>query len=512
MLLETLEKRFKDYTFYAIGGFCRNIIFKNNSSEDIDVLTNATEDEIYEILGRDFYAVKINDVIRVKDIERNSWIDICSYDDLEENLKSRDFEINTKLYDLHKKEFIGKVVIPMIKYVNSEYAKVIPLAPIRALRQSLQNNISMSEEVIEDLKNINIYELNRNNLRKEISQMLLCDNALDKMKEYGLLEKLIPYFRHIYGFNQNSKWHDLDLFEHINKAFKSSPKILEVRLALLFHDLEKIYCVQVREDGHYSYIGHEIESAKFAKTWLLGYETPHEIINVVCDLIENHMNKNMKVSTMVNKLGIETSKLLLDVMEADVKGRNFTMEEELVKLNNKRVELSGYEIKKSTECNPNKPTMVILVGLPRSGKSNFYKKHFGEYTYISRDEIRERVFGFKGNMENEGEVTKIFNEMLNEAFNKNKNIIIDNTNVQRKYRNKYMTMAKSRKYNAKAYLIDTEYSVVLDNANKEGFPIEVIESMQCRLNKPSYDEGYNEVYIVKTEFTPNEIKFKMEMI
>jgi len=370
----------------------------------------------------------------------------------------------------------------------------------------------MSEEIIEDLKNIDIHILNKNNLRKEIFQMLLCDNALDKMKEYGLLEKLIANFTNIYEFNQNSKWHDLNLFEHINKAFKSSQKVLEVRLALLFHDISKIDCIQTREDGYYSYIGHEIESTKFAKTWLLGYETPHEIINMVCDLIENHMNKNMKVSTMVNKLGIETSKLLLGVMEADVKGRNFTMEEELIKLNNKRIELSGYEVKKSTECNPNKPAMIILVGLPRSGKSNFYKRYFSEYVYISRDEIRERVFGFKGDMENEGEVTRIFNEMLNEAFNKNKNIIIDNTNVQRKYRNKYMTMAKSRKYNTKAYLIDTEYSVVINNANKEGFPIEVIESMQCRLNKPSYDEGYNEVYIVKTEFTPNDIIFEMEMI
>jgi len=81
-----------------------NKIYGGNKSKDIDVLTNATEEEIYNILGRDFYHIKINDVIRVKDIQIESHIDIYSYNNLEQNLNDRDFKINKILFDLHTKE------------------------------------------------------------------------------------------------------------------------------------------------------------------------------------------------------------------------------------------------------------------------------------------------------------------------------------------------------------------------------------------------------------------------
>ena len=283
-------------------------------------------------------------------------------------------------------------------------------------------------------------------------------------------------------------------------------------MALLFHDIEKPNSIQIRDDGNFSYIGHERKSAEYAKKWLIEYETPYKIINTVYDLIDSHMKKDMKVSTMVSNLGIEKSKMLIDVLEADAKGRNFELKDDLISIANKRLELDTYKIKSSTPMDENKPTIIILIGLPRSGKSSFYKKYFDKYEYLSRDEIRERLFGFKGNMDNEETVTRVFNEMLNDALNKSKNIIIDNTNVQTKYRIKYLSMAKARKYNTKAYLINTEYDTVIKNAKKENFPIEVIESMLCRLNKPLYEEGYNEIYNVKTEFLENEIKYEMELV
>ena len=512
MLLEVLTNKFD--TFYAVGGFVRNILFNNQKSEDIDVITLHSKEEVKSILGKDFYHIEINDVIRVKDIERNSHIDIYSTNDLMEDLKRRDFTINSIALDLKTNEYINMPdEIYEVKYNNNDYAKEVPLAPLRALRQSMQcGGLYIDDKIIDDIMNFDIDSVDKDNLRKELFQILIEDRAFSVLRTYGLLDKLIPKFKDTYGFNQNSKYHDLSLFQHINKTFRVIPNKLELKLTMLFHDLSKVDCVQVREDGHYSFLGHDKVSAQYAVEFLKSLNTPHSIVNRVTLLIENHMNKNMKVSTMVNKLGLDGAKDLIEVLIADCKGRTNINQEELDKFYRMKDEIYSKKEYKSKPLDSSKPTLYIIVGLPRSSKSTFFKKYYTNCEYLSRDEIRENVFGYKGNMNHEEEVTRIFNDRLNSALNKSLDIFIDNTSVQRKYRNKIVNQAKSRKYNVIAFDMMANYEDVINNANKEGFSISVIESMACRLNHPSYEEGYNEIYKVVPTFLENEIVHEVELI
>ena len=193
MLLEVLTNKFD--TFYLVGGGIRNILFNNTKSEDLDVITLHSKDEVKSILGKDFYHIEINDVIRVKDIERNSHIDIYSTDDLMEDLKRRDFTINSIALDLKTNEYIN---IPdniyEVKYNDDNYAKEVPLAPLRALRQSLQcGGLYIDDIILNDIINLDINNLDKDNFRKELFQILIEEKALQILRTYGLLEKLIDF-------------------------------------------------------------------------------------------------------------------------------------------------------------------------------------------------------------------------------------------------------------------------------------------------------------------------------
>lgn len=71
-------------------------------------------------------------------------------------------------------------------------------------------------------------------------------------------------------------------------------------------------------------------------------------------------------------------------------------------------------------------------------------------------------------MSPESEVTKICNEELNHlTYSRKNNIIVDNTNIQRKYRRQFIKQAQAHGYNIKAVYINTSYEQLIINAEKE---------------------------------------------
>lgn len=85
------------------------------------------------------------------------------------------------------------------------------------------------------------------------------------------------------------------------------------------------------------------------------------------------------------------------------------------------------------------PKVIILCGIPASGKSTWTKNHISNNSWttksISRDDIRDQFFDqpyiyTKGT---EDLVTNIFNEQLNSYINTGYNIILDNTHARERY-------------------------------------------------------------------------------
>jgi tRNA nucleotidyltransferase (CCA-adding enzyme) len=102
---------------------------------------------------------------------------------------------------------------------------------------------------------------------------------------YSLLE-IIPELKPCIGFDQKHPHHHLDVWEHTLLALSMSEEDLEVRLALLLHDIGKPYSYQDEEVRHFH--GHPEVSAMMARKILNRLGLDQESINRICYLIRYH--------------------------------------------------------------------------------------------------------------------------------------------------------------------------------------------------------------------------------
>ena len=119
---------------------------------------------------------------------------------------------------------------------------------------------------------------------------------------------------------------------------------------------------------------------------------------------------------------------------------------------------------------------IITVGCSASGKSTFSKAlPSWEWQLIERDDIRRAILThkeqyrpgnlwavWKFNKENEGLVTKIFDEMVDNAAQEKKNIVISDTNLNSGRRDALATRLKNLGYEVefKYYPIDSVDSLI----------------------------------------------------
>ena len=120
------------------------------------------------------------------------------------------------------------------------------------------------------------------------------------LHDRGLLKKIIPEFEEAWGFNQNSKYHSMNLTDHLlatldwvqlmcfHKAyFKIDERI--VSYAALLHDISKYKTYQLKKDNTFSFHDHETTSGDMAEKILrrLGYDK--EFSGNVGQVIKCHM-------------------------------------------------------------------------------------------------------------------------------------------------------------------------------------------------------------------------------
>lgn len=92
------------------------------------------------------------------------------------------------------------------------------------------------------------------------------------------------------------------------------------------------------------------------------------------------------------------------------------------------------------------PKVIILQGIPCSGKSTWITKHCPidyqgyRYTVLSCDDIRNQMFGkkYKHNNADEIAVWEIFYSFIENSVTAQESFIIDNTNLKQKYINQIM--------------------------------------------------------------------------
>lgn len=363
----------------------------------------------------------------------------------------------------------------------------------------------------------------------------------------------IPEFAKLKECQQNPVWHgEGTAYEHTRRCIEAlenivgygtsyEPQNRVLKIAVLFHDIGKGVTTTFTKGNWHSY-GHEIEGEKITRRILWNeYMDDRES---VCKLVRWHMDalnifnsKNLfnsfyRLATHVDKISDLYKVKLCDILGSDMQNQ------EIKNLNIKQVEyfsqlgmllcdsVKTFPIMDAMyfngkHCLADKkgiPTVVMMIGLPGSGKNTYIDEKYAKdgvkpWVILSRDDIRYEL-GFCGkdekvvlSSEKEEIVSEVFNERLVNAVKEKKNVVINNINLKRKYRDGYKELLKT--YNVWYEYVYMEAPTLEDNIERRKGQIsaQIFEQMIGKFDFPSVEE-YQTLHIYKQKKDDKPIKTK----
>jgi predicted kinase len=132
-----------------------------------------------------------------------------------------------------------------------------------------------------------------------------------------------------------------------------------------------------------------------------------------------------------------------------------------------------------------KNEVIVLTGIPGSGKSTLVRERFPKYKRINLDTLKTRG--------------REASEILF-SLERLESIIVDNTNTTRQGRKKYIEIARAYGVTVRSIYLDTPLAIALRrNAlrkGKERIPNGAIARFQRIIEPPSLDEGFDSVEVI----------------
>jgi len=134
---------------------------------------------------------------------------------------------------------------------------------------------------------------------------------------------------------------------------------------------------------------------------------------------------------------------------------------------------------------------VILIGLPASGKTTFFRQRFaGTHDHISKDLLR-----------NNRKSQRRQEHLIAESLASGRSVVVDNTNPSAVVRAPLIAIARKHGAQVSGYLFLTEAGDALRrNRARQGserVPDVAIFTVRKRLQPPSTAEGFDRLFTVK---------------
>jgi len=165
--------------------------------------------------------------------------------------------------------------------------------------------------------------------KEKLNEILISNkpsDGINKLIETGEMINIIPEILRTKGFDQQTPYHDKDVFNHTMVVLDSIKPKLNLRMAALLHDISKPDCFTIDETGRGHFYGHHIKSAEESVIILkrLGYDD--EFIEDVRTLIRYHYLKDVSIKEkgikkFINDVGIIRLDDMFELNTADIKGK-----------------------------------------------------------------------------------------------------------------------------------------------------------------------------------------------
>lgn len=194
----------------------------------------------------------------------------------------------------------------------------------------------------------------------KLYDILMNDNIIESINNnLEELLQIIPEIKPMIKFQHKHPHHHLDVWNHTLLALSISPKELEIRLALLLHDIGKPHSYQDKEVRHFK--GHPKVSSQMSKNILKRLNFNEYEISELCYLIEKHDTRISDKDIIENNtLAIKRFKIQI----CDALAHNPKKLEKRISY----LKLIDYKINKYT-----KKLTIYKINNPKRGNGDVYK-------------------------------------------------------------------------------------------------------------------------------------------
>lgn len=190
------------------------------------------------------------------------------------------------------------------------------------------------------------------------------------------------------------------------------------------------------------------------------------------DYISSHANREVRrLEGVINRLHAEKELLVSDI---DLDAVKQTCED--------------YDRAFSQDTDRKAKTAFIMIGIQGSGKSEFCRRYLPGIERINLDTLKTR--------RNE-------RRAITACHVRGVDYVVDNTNPAREDRARYIPEAKAMGYRVIGYFMQSRLQECIARNNqregKERIPAKAIAMTSNRLEMPSFDEGFDELYFVAND-------------
>ncbi len=344
-LLSMLEEA--GFEAYIVGGCVRDMLLGRPVS-DFDITTNALPEQVMEVFSGMKVVptgIKHGTVTVLYDSEpfeittyrvdgnytdsrRPDTVDFTS--SLEEDLARRDLTVNAMAMDIrgdihdpfHGQEDLESGVLRCVGEPEKRFSEDA-LRILRTVRFASVLGYRIDEKTeaaVLDMR-ANLDHISHERCRDEIEKMIMGANFAETALRYReIIAQLIPEFRPCFDFQQRSKYHKYDVYEHIVRAVAAAPESLLLRTTMLLHDIGKPPMFRLDENGTGHFKGHAGVSADIARDVMKRLRFDNSFIETVCTLIAMHSDEigsEKHIRRIISRIGADNLFLLLEVKKAD---------------------------------------------------------------------------------------------------------------------------------------------------------------------------------------------------